>query len=161
MPGQAGRGLRAQILQGLFVGEGCLFILDLVGGSVHFDVACFGEGDMILDPGLSEVLGDELLEDFASVVLGGGEEVIEVGFGADREGLAGLEQFFLLLGGLEAERAPSATACVIQRAHEGEQVGGRHGAPHGASAHEPEHIVVGIGKAVITVDDGLEDDGVH
>jgi len=129
--------------------------------SVHHDVARFGEGDMILDPGLPEIFGDKLLKDFSPVVLGGGEKVVEEGFGADGEGLAGLEKLLPFLVGLEAEGTSSATACMIQRADEGEQVSRSYRAPDCAGACKAEHIVVGVGKAVVLLNHGLENRGVH
>jgi len=65
-----------------FVCKACSFKFDLDLFAVYFDVARFGEGDVVLDPSLTEGLSDHLLEDFACVVLAGVYFALEEALGA-------------------------------------------------------------------------------
>jgi len=158
---QKERGLRPELCECLFVGEGSLFELYLVGDSVNLDIPCFGKGNVVFFPFLPEPFGDHFLKNLASVVLGildGGAE--EVSGAEDGQGTK-LQKLLLLVVGLEAEGVASSTACPVKLADVGEQVGACEGEDNRAVGLEAEDILIGVGSVVVTLDKVVVDGGVH
>ena len=141
----------AEVCQSLLVCEGCLLELYLVGNSVDFDIARLGEGDVILDPDLSELFGDQFFEDFTAVILGVCEELFEELQGAERFSV-GHKEHFLFLVGLEAKAISLPTACLVKAGDIGHEVGaGDCHIDHAIKGEAPD-VVVRIGKFVVVVD---------
>lgn len=132
-------------------------VFDLVADTVGGEVGSFGEGEAVLFPSLSEVLGADSFEGLALVVLHGGVHLVEVFLGADDEALGvDFEELFLCGGGLEAEAHSLSTAGSVKLEDVGHYVGFCDAGVDVAVFSKAENVVVGIGDLIIAVDHGLE-----
>lgn len=132
-------------------------IFDLVADAVGGEVRSFGEGEAVLFPSLSEVLGTDSFESLALVVLHGGVHLIEVFLGADDEALGvDFEELFLCGGGLEAEAHPLPTAGSVELEDVGHYVGFCDAGVDVAVFSEAENVVMGISDLIIAVDHGFK-----
>lgn len=132
-------------------------IFDLVADAVGGEVRSFGEGEAVLFPFLSEVLGADSFEGLALVVLHGGVHLIEVFLGADDEALGvDFEELFLCGGGLEAEAHSLSTAGSVELEDVGHYVGFCDAGVDVAVFGKAENVVMSIGDLIIAVNHGFE-----
>lgn len=132
-------------------------IFDLVADAVSGEVGSFGEGEAVLFPFLSEVLGTDSFEGLALVVLHGGVHFVEVFLGADDEALGvDFEELFLCGGGFEAEAHSLPTAGSVELEDVGHYVGFCDAGVDVAVFSEAEDVVMSISDLIIAVDHGLE-----
>ena len=145
------------MVEGFFVAEGGGLVFDLVADAVGGEVGSFGEGEAVLFPSLSEVLGADSFEGLALVVLHGGVHLIEVFLGADDEALGvDFEELFLCGGGLEAEAHSLSTTGSVELEDVGHYVGFCDAGVDVAVFSEAENVIVGIGDLIIAVNHGFE-----
>ena len=132
-------------------------VFDLVADAVGGEVGSFGEGEAVLFPSLSEVLGADSFEGLALVVLHRSVHFVEVFLGTDDEALGvDFEELFLCDGGLEAEAHSLSTAGSVELEDIGHYVGFCDAGVDVAVFSEAENIVMGISDLVVAVDHGLE-----
>jgi len=116
-PGKEKPTLFLKIGDALFIAEGRLLELYLIGDTIDSDVAIFGERNVVLFPDLTEIFGNHLLEDFALVVLGSSNGLIEICFGADELSASHKSQFLLSVRA-EAERISCTTGSLVKAGDE-------------------------------------------
>jgi len=149
--GLGGLSRRLQPCQRLLIGERCLFIFDLIGDTINFNIAAGGEGYVVFCPGLSIAFSDQLLKKLAGVVLAGGQFSVEIFNGTENGGVKAGQRFLLGLVGLEAETITSATAGTVQRADIGQNVAFSLDGVNDALVSITENILVSIGKGIIII----------
>lgn len=157
---QKGRALCPLHLgEGLFVGEGRLLELDLIGDTVRGHVPVLSEGDIVLMPDLSEPLGHELLEGLALIVAAGVLDVLEVLLGAKELRTRHKGDLDILVGA-EAE-SHALTAGSLVHAEDGRKHG-LIGISHIdiTVEEEAEDVVVGVREGVVAVDEVEKQSGV-
>lgn len=114
-PKAEGLALSPQFENLLLSAERSTLEFDLNLSAVHVDVACFCERDVILDPGLSVVFSDELLENLALVVFALSDQCVKHCDRAQVDDLASGQQVELVARvRLEAERLTSAAARAVK-----------------------------------------------
>lgn len=131
----------------------------MIRDAADLDIARFGERYIVFRPLLTEVLGDHLLEYLAAIVLAVGTLVIKV-LGRAKRPRACHKEAALVIGGAEAKSKATTAACVIQFAHESHDLGGGGRHIDDAFVVEAPDVVVGKGRAVVTVNHGFEESGI-
>lgn len=150
----------SKTLEGVFVTECCLFKFDLVVNAIHDEVARFGERNGVFRPYLAATLGNDFLEDFATIVRACFAFSVEIFDGAKNGAAASLQQFLLGFRRTEAERAAIAAACAIELANIGENLGGCVGNIDVATVGEAEQIFMGECLGVVCVNHIVKQCGV-